>query len=878
MKILKKRLFALFALILFTLSLFLPSHEVFSKGNGKGSYGEELTSKLNYDKKAEALQGTNPQEFKVTVTLNLEKNNNKTKFQDFIFEDKINYEYFEIVPKTLAIEYPNDSSKGEISFDHETNTVIGDFRKLQNNFQKITIVYNIRLKDGLIIKEEQEVPASKDTKLTCNVKDGGNTERITIDLDCSLKIQIKDNTLKDLLTLTQKSEKKEYKLNEEFNLNYSIIPRKIKSSEVSGLVSKPKDVVLMVDTSGSMDWDLYGNEINIDWYGNKMSKIKNIRDFKSFLEKNNYGDSEAKQVLEDIRFLEEKDIRFANDREVVDNFNLLNNPNKYSWWYKQWYYRWVRTDEQIIKIIEKIQNYYKKFNFDKSRLDIVKEALYKFLDSFKDKSYSEGVNIVLNNFSSDINRKYPTIELGLDKSINNSIIEKAKKWISSLTPMESTNIGAALEEGQDILKSYQKDDSKTHEQYLVMLTDGVPEANEYLETAAWRENGNSAKYTNNRILSEAKDYAITAANNIAKNSPNINNYLLGFSKDSPLEQLQSIASEYGYYNLDNITRNITGNNRDKILKSVNKEFAKYKKKNGELPNFNIKQALKAEDIKDVYSKIAEDINADLTLKNLRFEFQLPPGLEPVEIPKGFQYQDGKIIGSLNNVKYSLKNGQYVAEKIDFNIKVKGIASGKIDLKNKSKLIYKDVYDEGKEEFFQGLNSVEIKSYSSVISIINHGLFLKNTGIGESSGVAVANKIKSNFGVKIESNVYEVFSMDIVVNSEGNNLNNGEQILVDKKDIFIYGIENEILKEIPLENILNNGAGLKVEKHGQKTIITFTNLKLQPGEYIMSYKVCPKLKNSSNNVTMINDAVCTIDNNQKLNKPLNITIQPLPDLD
>ncbi len=880
MKSVKKRLFALFTLILFIVSLFLPSHKAFSKNNGyKGSYEEELTNKLDYDKKPEILAGNNPQEFKITITLNLDKSNSKTKFENFLFEDKINYDYFQIVPETLEIQYPNGSSKEDISFDDRTNTVRGVFKKLQNNLQEIKVTYNIRLKDGLIINEGQKVPVSKETKLTCHVKDGGNIEKIAIDLDCSLKVKIESNELKDLLTLTQGSEKSEYKLNEEFNLNYSITPREIKNSEVSGLISKPKDVVLMIDTSGSMAWDLYGNEFNIDWYGSKISKIKSIEDFKGFLEKNNYDDNESKQILNDIRYLEEKDISFANDRYTVVNFNLLSNPNKYSWWCKQWYYtwggwdyRWVRADDQIIKMVEKIQNYYEKFNFNKSRLDIVKEALYKFLDSFKDKSYSEGISITLNTFSYDISQQYPTIKLGENKDINEINIEKAKKWISSLRSSGGTNIGAALEESEDILKRQQKYDTKAHEQYLVMLTDGVPE-----------EDTGQGRYDPIKSFTFAKDHAITAANNIAKDSSNINNYLLGFSKDSPLEQLQSIASKYNNYNrqdiIDEINASTTENSsKREILKSVNEEFAKHKKQNGELPNFNIKQALKAEDIKDVYSKIAEDINADLTLKNLRFEFQLPPGLEPVEIPKGFQYQEGKIIGSLDNVKYSLKNGQYIADKIDFNIKVQGTISGNIDLRNRAKLSYKDIYDNNKQGVFQGIENITIRPYSSVISIINHGLFLENTGIGQSSNVSVANEIKSNFGVQMQSNVYEVFSMDIVVNSDGSNLNSGEQILVDKKDISIYKIQNGVLKEIQLENVLNNGGRLKVEKHGQKTIITFTNLKLQPGEYIISYKVCPKLKNSSNNVNMTNDAVCTIDNNQKINKLLNITIQPLPDLD
>lgn len=880
MKSVKKRLFALFTLILFIVSLFLPSHKAFSKNNGyKGSYEEELTNKLDYDKKPEILAGNNPQEFKITITLNLDKSNSKTKFENFLFGDKINYDYFQIVPETLEIQYPNGSSKEDISFDDRTNTVRGVFKKLQNNLQEIKVTYNIRLKDGLIINEGQKVPVSKETKLTCHVKDGGNIEKITIDLDCSLKVKIESNELKDLLTLTQGSEKSEYKLNEEFNLNYSITPREIKNSEVSGLISKPKDVVLMIDTSGSMAWDLYGNEFNIDWYGSKISKIKSIEDFKRFLEKNNYDDNESKQILNDIRYLEEKDIRFANDRYTVVNFNLLSNPNKYSWWCKQWYYiwggwdyRWVRADDQIIKMVERIQNYYEKFNFNKSRLDIVKEALYKFLDSFKDKSYSEGISISLNTFSYDISQQYPTIKLGENKDINEINIEKAKKWISSLRSSGGTNIGAALEESEDILKRQQKYDTKAHEQYLVMLTDGVPE-----------EDTGQGRYDPIKSFTFAKDHAITAANNIAKDSSNINNYLLGFSKDSPLEQLQSIASKYNNYNsqdiIDEINASTTENSsKREILKSVNEEFAKHKKQNGELPNFNIKQALKAEDIKDVYSKIAEDINADLTLKNLRFEFQLPPGLEPVEIPKGFQYQEGKIIGSLDNVKYSLKNGQYIADKIDFNIKVRGTISGNIDLRNRAKLSYKDIYDNNKQGVFQGIENITIRPYSSVISIINHGLFLENTGIGQSSNVSVANEIKSNFGVQMQSNVYEVFSMDIVVNSDGSNLNSGEQILVDKKDISIYKIQNGVLNEIQLENVLNNGARLKVEKHGQKTIITFTNLKLHPGEYIISYKVCPKLKNSSNNVNMTNDAVCTIDNNQKINKPLNITIQPLPDLD
>ncbi|WP_138202754.1 vWA domain-containing protein [Haloimpatiens lingqiaonensis] len=872
----KKRLFALFTLILFTLSLFLPSHKAFSEDNIKDSYKEKLTNKLIYEKKAEVLQKTNPQEFKITITLNLKKGSNETNFQNYIFEDKINYDYFQIVPGTLAIEYPNDSSKGKISFDYETNTIIGDFRKLQNNFQKIIIIYNIRLKDGLIIKEDQEVPVSKDTKLTCDVK---NEEKITIDLDCSLKIQIKDNTLKDLLTLTQKSEKKEYKLNEEFNLNYSITPREIKSSEVSGLISKPKDVVLMVDTSGSMAWDLYGNEFYNYSNKDKITNIRSIGIFKEFLEKNKYNSEDVNKILSDIIYLESNKYLWYDEEYSkwvgVLNFDLLyDEPSQHSWRYYSKYYReWyeIGYDINTISRVKRIQDYYKKFNFDKSRLDIVKEALYKFLDSFKDKSYGEEVNIVLNTFSSDINEKYLTIKLGSDETKNIKAIEKAKKWISGLNPQEGTNIGAALEEGQRILKSYQKDDSKTYEQYLVMLTDGVPEED-------IRQQG---YYEPIKGFSIGKNHAITAANNIAKNSPNINNYLLGFSKDSPLEQLQSIASEYNDYNLSNIIKKVTGNNRESILKSVNKEFAKYKKENGELPNFNIKQALKAEDIKEVYAKIAEDINADLTLKNLKFEFQLPTGLEAVELPNGFQYSDGKIIGSLDNVKYTLKNGQYVAEKMDFNIKVKGINPGKIDLENKAKLIYKDIYDRNKEEFFKGLNSVEIKSYSSVISIINHGLFLENTDIflentdiEKKPNVSIANKIKSNFGVKIESNVYEAFSMDIVVNSDVSNLSSQEQILVDKKDIAIYRIENGVLKGMPLENI----AGLEVKKIGEKTKITFTNFKLQPGEYIISYKVYPRLKDSSNNVSIVNDAICNVDNNKKINQILNIIIQPLPDLD
>ncbi|MCT4565289.1 MAG: VWA domain-containing protein [Maledivibacter sp.] len=344
-------------------------------------------------------------------------------------------------------------------------------------------------------------------------------------------------------------------------------------------------------------------------------------------------------------------------------------------------------------------------NTAKKRITISKEAAKLFIDRFKD---INNVKIGL----VDYDRK------GIIKTVNNrELVDKEKfgdlkKIINDELYAEgSTNIGDGLRRAYWILQRSTNTNSK---KYIVLMTDGQPTALSYVSTFwSWKYKLGDGMVENNRILNYgdkdprgyALEYAKTiASKRISSGNPAIDTFIIGFSNDANKDKLQQIAHSCdGFY----------------------------------------KEAKTADDINEVYEKLADQIQSDLPIHSINFQETFPHGLDIVEVSKGLEIDGQTVTGDIGSITYILNKDrkQFEAKPLEFFIKLKGSHIGdytlSVDDENNSlsSISYGDINGDSKDRLFP---TIDISIYKDIIA--------PEVNIR----VADANGMKDTYGVDSEN--------------------------------------------------------------------------------------------------------------------------------
>lgn len=362
----------------------------------------------------------------------------------------------------------------------------------------------------------------------------------------------------------------------------------------------------------------------------------------------------AQRYITDI-YQEEQafNVKYRIVPEKIDKNNVFNNDRK--------------KDVVLILDTSASMNYdiygYKTYKEYNKRLSIMKNTAVKFINKL---SEDKNIRIGLIQYNREIVDFIPVSNGNKD-----SLIRK----INSMNAEGSTNIGEGLRKAYSMLCN-----DSNRDKYIVLMSDGFPTAftakrgtTNYLSTNRAQEsigkviNGGISKYfkslnsTTFAYINPQKveyvinfgendecgfslQYAMSMGNIIRKSSQNIKTFVIGFSNGINSEKLQKIADSSG-----------------------GKYF----------------EALDEECMNNVYNSIEKIVKADINA-SLHFEENIGENIKIIDkekLPYGLNVKDGKLIGNINNIYYTLdKNGTYFeAKPIEFNVNYKSLNSGYIRL-------------------------------------------------------------------------------------------------------------------------------------------------------------------------------------------------------
>ena len=442
--------------------------------------------------------------------------------------------------------------------------------------------------------------------------------------------------------LNKTVEKNQWAKDEEFTVNYTIQPRDIPQ----GLVPEElyhkngADISLVIDKSGSMVWGIDGN-----------SRLETTT---SYVE-----DANGSYIRVYNGNVSYYGTYFNKNKKIYINYNSKNYKIN------------IDNDGNYIKInsskyyLDLQKKYKQQSTTEKSRMEIVRDAANNFVDKFK--NYSN-VNIGLIDYSNIASvRNALTGESGFNNIKSN---------ISGIDPVGATNIGDGLRKAYWQLKDSGSDGKK---KFIVLLTDGEPNMRSYYYKSKSDSSNDKGVSVGDKRDSYKSDY------NYYYYDPSYPNYY-GLDGDGNndrgdigLNYAKFIAGIVGADKTNN-TLNInpfmiafstsaTTNNLAQISSIAS---------NGQLGYY--KEAVSAEDINEVYEKIAQTILSDLSIYGLQLEETLPPGIDIVGVSNGLKVDKAnskRIIGDIGNINYTLDTVNHVfkASPINFWVKLKGTAVG-----------------------------------------------------------------------------------------------------------------------------------------------------------------------------------------------------------
>ncbi|WP_432665230.1 VWA domain-containing protein [Wukongibacter baidiensis] len=424
----------------------------------------------------------------------------------------------------------------------------------------------------------------------------------------------------------------------------------------------------------------------------------------SIIVPNSYADSITKNVKAPINLVKEVEKnQYLVNEEIVINYMIQPQPIPVEDIVPESYLK----DKEIVLVMDtsgsmnRDLNGSSTYNTEDKRMTIAKNAAKLFINKLKEDdrvssslvSYSNTAN--LNN----INGK------NFVKLANSNEFTEFEVAINGLSANGGTNIGDGLRRAYYLLDELDDDQKR---KYIILMTDGDPTAftydriagqfySNYYNGTYWYEDYygqwhqaigqkkegsttspvfwiNSVDYRTSSATHTkyyvnwsstgdynglSQNYANTISQMITDDDSEINTFIVGFSNDVNKDKLQQIAdSSSGFY----------------------------------------KEAKTAEDIIEVYEKLAEQIQSDLPIHGIRFQETFPEGMEVVEVSEGLDINNQIVTGDIGSISYILneETNQFEAEPFEFFIKLRGNTAGDYNLgkdssdNNTSYIDYKDI--------------------------------------------------------------------------------------------------------------------------------------------------------------------------------------------
>ncbi|KEH97887.1 von Willebrand factor A [Clostridium botulinum C/D str. BKT12695] len=608
---------------------------------------------------------------------------------------------------------------------------------------------------------------------------------------------LKRNNLTSQFELKQNINSNNYTVDESFNINYDISSLMgIDKNDYDAVNSKDKEIVLVVDTSGSM------NDRNVE------GKYKI-----------NYS---AEPIFSEEEYPWYRRVSLGNGQKYIIH-ELIDTPEREIKIGKETYNEYIEINKKryYLKYDYSDGNWY-AIAYSEPKIDELQKAAKNFVNKFETKrntkiglvSYANNGDII-HSLTNELERINSSIDFGL-------------------TIGGGTNVGDGIRMANGLLNN-----GSDADKYIVLMTDGMP-------TAATCYN--DIYYKNNRFYSKYGEI-LNGNGNPLSYFNYIGNYKYKFeyNPNDYTHEDEKIIMNYGDNDYGNIALNYSKEALKRASESGVNNFVigfsngiNREKLNGIATEGNgyYREAMHGDELTDVYKRIADEINNPV-VKNIEFKLNLPDGLvieDVIDTNSKSSVKDKLNVNISNNgrsIKFKLDNISYneekdengnikyvvskdQLEKFKFSIKVKANKSGEYvlgDNTNYGAITYTDVNGASEEKRFK-IEKFNVKDGKEALSVDKMGLIL---GKNDLNIIEKDIKLMNGFRYKVSTIINigdgqkaeEFIQNDNILKSSILNIKT-----VGKSNLKLYSIEDNKLQLVKgITNINNNE--IKIPKNTLK---------------------------------------------------------------
>lgn len=441
-------------------------------------------------------------------------------------------------------------------------------------------------------------------------------------------------------------------LEDTFTVTYKFQPQDIPANNIlPESYQKDKEIVLVIDTSGSMGWDVNGNTIQSGYWSDYyiIDKALYIADNTAYMKDPNI----------EVSATDPWDVRYAIRVNYGEDYDYIRNGKYYKYHYYQYtYYKrdWIVSEVQ-------------------SRLELAKASAKNFLRQLEGMS---NVKVAIVEYNSNVSIKYSnsTALLSVNNTSNYSFLVSA---IDNLNAGGGTNIGLGMYKGFKLLESSNQDAEK----YFIFLTDGAPTYHSYYDN-----DGDNVKDSGENYYTYESQY----------NSPKLG----GSGSSDPYDTSLNYGKAVGQL-MSGTNMNLTSY----FVAFADQDAANKLETISNSANGNYNSAMTGNALEAIYDDLGDQISSDISIKNVYFEETFPTGLEIVSYPSNMTKVDNTVKGSFGSINYNLNDAGtlFVAEAKEFTITLRAKAVGEYVLgaNNTSYIRYTDLDNTIKIKPFSELN-------------------------------------------------------------------------------------------------------------------------------------------------------------------------------
>ncbi|PKM96376.1 MAG: hypothetical protein CVU84_01290 [Firmicutes bacterium HGW-Firmicutes-1] len=548
-------------------------------------------------------------------------------------------------------------------------------------------------------------------------------------------------------------------INDTFTVNYKFQPQDIPAANIPPeSYQKQKEIVLVIDTSGSMKYDVNGNAISSSGYWGEYFEISKAQ----YIANNSAYKKELKA---------EVTVNDAYDERVSIQVSSGQPYDYYThyWWgtkyYKYHYYTYT---------------YYQRLWINTpapSRLTLAKASAIDLLAQLQGKP-NISVGIVEYNSDTSIKSYNSKSLLPVNNSSNYTFLVDT---INDLDANGGTNIGKGMYKGFKLLES----GNTAADKYFIFLTDGVPTYYSYYDT-----DGSGTKSSNESY------YLFDNGNSIrlgGTGSSDPNDTSLNYGK-AVGDLMKATTMELDSYFVA-FADSDAGNKLNDIAIAA---------------GGNYKNAMSGNALSDIYAQLGEQISSDISIKNIYFEETIPSDFEIVLKPTNMTVTNNVIKGEFGSVNYNLNAAgtffQASPQEFAVTLKAKKVGDYVLGANNSSFIRYMDINNSIKVKPFTPVN---IKVYDNLPPEI-----IADLSNSESNLLNYTLKVDINEDSKIEVlNMNDVVISTLVDGKEGINTFNltSAQLTGDYLKVRATNVFNKInIETVPIVKLDSLQSKLQAE--------------------------------------------------------------------